>query len=355
MADFTQLEFLQALKAGEKKGVSLHGIKGFIDRESSYFNEASNMAVDAQPALFTTSSSGVPAFILNVIDPENVRVLFTPLRIENILGNSEVKGKWTDLSIQFKLIEPTGEVTSYNDFSNSGRAGINFNYITRQNYLFQTFLKYGRLELERAAEGKIDYAAELQRTVFDLIMRAHNEIGFVGVSGLQNYGLINDPSLFAAITPQLTGTSSSPLWSLKDGFAIYNDMLYLFQTAQTQLGGNLDDDAKMVLACSPSDAVSLKKTTQYMGDDALGKIKAHFKNIRLETAPEYATASGGLVQLIVEQFDGIKTAYPAVSSKLMTHPMVVGTSYWEQKTSGAGWGSVIRRPAAIAQMLGVSS
>jgi hypothetical protein len=85
----------------------------------------------------------------------------------------------------------------------------------------------------------------------------------------------------------------------------------------------------------------------------LDQIKKNFPNMRIETAVEYTTGSGELVQLIVDEIDGQQTAYCAFTEKMRAHPVKVGLSSFKQKKSAGGWGAIIRRPVAIAQMLGV--
>jgi hypothetical protein len=73
----------------------------------------------------------------------------------------------------------------------------------------------------------------------------------------------------------------------------------------------------------------------------------------VKTAPEYATASGNLVQLIVDEVEGQRTAEAGFTEKLRAHPIVVGSSYFKQKKSQGTWGTIIYRPTFITSMLGV--
>jgi predicted short-subunit dehydrogenase-like oxidoreductase (DUF2520 family) len=82
-------------------------------------------------------------------------------------------------------------------------------------------------------------------------------------------------------------------------------------------------------------------------------LKKNFPNLTVKTAPEYTTASGELVQLIVDEVEGQRTADTAFTEKLRAHPIVVQSSSFKQKKSQGTWGTVIFRPAFIAQMLGV--
>ena len=60
----------------------------------------------------------------------------------------------------------------------------------------------------------------------------------------------------------------------------------------------------------------------------------------------YATSSSSPV-------DGVRTAYPAYTEKQRAHALITEASAWSQKNSAGSWGTVIRRPIAIAQMLGI--
>src|ERR1039458_8791501 len=105
------------------------------------------MAMDAQPTLSTDPSSAIPALLTTVIDPTVIRLVFTPLQFAKILGERKA-GDWLEETRIFPVVEETGEVSSYGDFNNNGRAGVNLNFPNFQSYLFQTFVRYGERELE---------------------------------------------------------------------------------------------------------------------------------------------------------------------------------------------------------------
>lgn len=310
-----------------------------------------NLAMDAQPSLVTVSNAGIPAFLTNFIDPDFIRVLVTPMKAAQIIGENK-KGDWTTLTAQFPVVESTGEVSSYGDYSNNGSVGSNVNWVPRQSYHFQTVTQWGERELAMAGAGRIDHAANLNIASALAMNKFMNKSYFFGISGLDNYGLLNDPSLPTAISPNATGTGSGTLWSTKDGAAIYGDIVSLYSQLQTQLKGLVDRDAPMVLTMSPTAEVNLTKTNQY-NVNVTDQIKKNFPNMRIESAVEYSTGSGELVQLIVESIDGEKTAYASFTEKMRAHPVKVELSSFQQKKSAGTWGAIIRRPIAIAQMLGV--
>ena len=108
----------------------------------------------------------------------------------------------------------------------------------------------------------------------------------------------------------------------------------------------------MTLALSPISDVYLANSSLY-NQSAADILKKSFPNLRIVTAPEYTTLSGELVQLIVDEFEGQRTASCAFTEKLRAHPIIVGASSFKQKKSQGTWGCVIFRPAFIAQMLAI--
>lgn len=304
------------------------------------------MAMDAQPAMVTVSNAGVPAYLTNYLDPEMIRVLVTPNKAAQILGEVK-KGDWTTMTAQFPIVESTGETSSYGDFNNNGSVGSNVNWEPRQSYLFQTITQWGERELAIAGAGKIDYAANLNVASALVMDKFLNKSYFFGIAGLQNYGLLNDPALSTPIGP-IGGT----LWSTKDGAAVYADILALFAQLVAQTGGIIDMSTPMVLAMSPAMSVNMGKTNQY-NVNVTDQLKKNFPNLRVETAVEYATAGGQLVQLLVDTIDGQDVAYAAFSEKMHAHAVIPDVSSFKQKKSGGTWGAIIRMPLAIAQLLGV--
>lgn len=341
----------QEVRELRARGIELGDFRGYV---SPQFAHDYQLAMDAQPSLITVSNGGIPAFLANYLDPEVVRVLVSPMKATEIIGEAK-KGDWTTLTAQFQVVESTGEVSSYGDYSNNGQSSANVNWVPRQSYHFQTVTRYGEREMEIAGEARINFAQNLNIASALTISKAANKIAFFGVAGLDNYGLLNDPSLPAGITPGTTGTGSGTLWSTKDGAAVYGDIQLLYQQAVVQLKGNLERDAKMTLGLSPESEVNLTKTNQY-NVNVYDQLKKNFPNLRVVSAVEYSAAGTGsteLMQLIVDEIDGQKTAYVGFTEKLRAHPVFVDLSSYKQKKSAGSWGSIIRRPVAIASMYGI--
>lgn len=339
------------IDAAERAILAAHGIH--TDARAYALDEWKadfGLAMDAQPGLITASNAGIPAYLANLIDPEVVRVLVTPMKAVEIIGEVK-KGDWTLLSTQFPVVESTGEVSSYGDHNNNGSTGANVNWVPRQSYHYQNVTQWGERELEMYGLAKINYASELNRASALVMSKFQNKTYFYGVAGLDNFGLLNDPSLIAPIAPT-TGAGGNT-WDLKTAQEIYNDVLKLFKQLQEQMGFNVPDmDAKMTMALSPLSAVNLKKVSIY-NVTAEQTIKENFPNLTIKTAPEYATDDGNLVQMMLDEVDGQKTAYAAFTEKMRAHPVIPDLSSWKQKKSAGTWGSIIRYPIAIAQMIDI--
>jgi hypothetical protein len=339
---------LQAL--AERAGVHYMG-QPALGLQQANVAHSINVAMDAQPALVTTSNAGIPAFLSTYVDPKLIEVLVSPMKAAEVVGGELKKGDWTTQTAMFPVVESTGETSSYGDYSENGSAGVNSNFPQRQSYHYQVMTQWGELELERAGLAKIDWANRVNIASVLTLNKFQNKSYFFGVSGLQNYGLLNDPSLSAAIVPT-TKAAGGTGWANATALEVLADVQKLYKQAQSQAGGMLELDTKMTMAMSPASEVALTKTTEFNVNVA-DILKKNFPNLTVKTAPEYATVSGELVQLIVDEVEGQRTADTAFTEKLRAHPIVVKSSSFKQKKSQGTWGCIIYRPAFVTQMLGV--
>lgn len=342
---------LQALM--ERAGVHFMGAPSVdFQAEGAHLRMAHDgFACDAQPALVTTSNSGIPAFLSTFIDPKLIDVLVSPMKAAEIVGDEVKKGDWTTETAMFPIIESTGVTSAYGDYSESGNAGVNSNFPQRQSFHYQVMTQWGERELERAGLARIDWANRTNIASVLTLNKYQNKTYFFGVSGLQNYGLLNDPSLSAAISPT-TKTAGGTRWTNATALEVLADIQKLYKQLQSQANGLVELDTRMTLAMSPLSEVALTKTTEF-NVNVSDILKKNFPNLTVKTAPEYTTDSGELVQLIADEIEGQRTASCGFTEKLRAHPIVVNSSSFKQKKSQGTWGTVIFRPFLIAQMLGV--
>jgi hypothetical protein len=337
-------------------------VQGYFPPE---FKRNYSMAKDAAiPLLTTDPNSGVPALLTTLIDPQVYEVLFAPNKAAEILGENR-KGTWLDQTAMFPVAEATGEVSSYGDFSENGRAGVNTNWPQRQSYLFQLIKEYGELELERAGLARINWVSEIDKAAALNLNKFTNFTYFFGVAGLQNYGLLNDPNLSAAITPA-TKAVGGTAWIVSGALnatanEIYADIEAIYFRLVAQTGGLVARDAAMTLALSPASEAAMTATNSF-NVNVSDLLKKNFPNMKVISAVQYGVtaagntqgnAAGNLVQLIVNEVEGQQTGFCAFNEKMRAHPIIRAVSSFKQKMTGGSWGTVLRFPAGIAQMVGV--
>ena len=350
------IDFLDRLPLLGSDGRAVAGRYDALDsrKVSAAFDE--HMALDAgpaytaQPTLITSPNSAIPSFLSTYVDPKLIEVLLTPLKSEEIYGSAK-KGDWTTETAMFSLVESTGEVSSYGDFNENGRSSANVNWPQRQSFLWQTMTEWGERELDRMGLAKVDWAARLNIASANALNRFANLVNFYGVSGLQNYGGLNDPSLGAALTPA-TKAAGGTGWQKALPTEILADIQAMFAQLQTQTGSNLELDAPMKLALHSISELYLANTNSF-GLTAMEMIKKVFPRLTVTNAVQYLSGTTYSCQLIVEEMEGQRTCESAFNEKMRAHRVVPGTSSFRQKKTAGGWGTIIYRPIGITSMSGL--
>lgn len=310
-------------------------------------------AMDAQPGLATSVNAGVLLSAVSIIDPEVIRVIFTPMRAAEIMGGEVQKGSWVDQVAYFPMVESTGQVASYGDYSNNGEVDANEQWNYRQPYTWQAFKRYGEQQLERWGAAGLNYASELDTSMALTFNKFANKTYFYGVIGLVNYGLLNDPSLPNTISPLTkANTSDGSRWTYATTLEKFNDVKKLYTQLVSQLGGNVEMTDAMTLVLSTTRQPELVTTNDF-GIILEEMLKKAFPNLKIKAAPEFTTASGELLMLMKDDVDGKKTAYPAYTEKQRSHALVTHASSWSQKNSAGTWGTINRFPLAVARMLDI--
>jgi hypothetical protein len=342
-------------------GIFFPEAKEFLQQE---WADNYQIAMDAQPQLVTTASSGIPAFLTAIIDPQILRIRQANNNAAEIF--SEVKkGTWVTESAIFPVVERGGNITSYGDMNNGGATTANANFETRQPYLFQTVCIWGELQLERAGLAKISWAAELQGAAADVLGKFENLIYFKGVAGLQNYGIQTDPNLLPAIAPApkanggftwLNGATPNATAN-----EIYADIQALVNTLINQSAGNIDTKSEIVLAMSPSREGALTATNSF-NVNVKALLKDNYPNLRIQNAIQYGAtnaqnpqgvATGEMIQAIALKPGNQDTGWLAFNEKLRAHRVVPDMSSFKQKMTSGAYGFIGRQPFAMATMIGI--
>lgn len=301
----------------------------------------SNLAMDAD--LITSPNGGILAALTQYIDPEVVRVLFSPMPLTEIFPEVQ-KGDWTTTNMTFPIVENTGKPVTYGDWNDNGTTSNNVNFEHRQPYLFQEHIRVGEREQAVYGEAKINLASELQIGCALSMNKLAHEIYAYGVEGLQNYGILNDPNL---ITP----IQSTVKWvGQTDPLVIFQDIQRLFTQLVDQTQGLVKEDDEIKLLTSPKMKTALTATNTY-GLNVYKVMKDNFPNIDIVGVPEYATTAGDVVQMILPKYMGSDTVQLPFNAKMRVHAIVQHGSGYTQKRSQGVYGALIRRPVFIAQML----
>lgn len=309
-------------------------------------NPSVMLACDAQPELVGLPNSGIPAWLTNYFDPRIINISVAPMQATEIVGAEEKKGDWTTTHAQFISVELTGTTAAYGDFDNSGSTNANLNFPIRQSFLYQTFSNWGELQMARAGNARVDWANKVNEASILVLNKYQNASYFYGVAGIPNYGLLNDPNLYASIAATAPWNSSTTTPE-----QVYEDIRRLYLQMQFQSGGTIRMDAQMTLAMSNTLEPALDKTNSF-GLSARKQLSLHFKNLKIKTAVEYQTGAGQLVQLICNKVNGQETAVTAYTEKLRAHAVVVASSSWSQKKSQGTFGTVIFNETAISSLIG---
>jgi hypothetical protein len=339
-----KIAFDQARLAAEYGIVFMPGLdaKGpldlkFIDREMSF---------DAQPQLVTAANAGILSLFTTYVDPRLIEVQVAPTKAAALYGETKY-GDWVTDTAAFPVVERTGLTTAYGDFNEGGVSGYNVNWPQRQSFHYQLFTRWGERELARAAKARIDWANGVNMGAALAMRKFENFSYLFGITGLQNFGGVNDPQL----PPAIAATDS---WFTEtDPSVIYNDVLRLVTTVVEASEGLLDAESSYKLGISPGNAMNFGKTNVTFATNVYDMLKKNFPNLTIVTVPEFATASAGgteLVQLIPDSLEGQPIVSSAFTEKMRAHAMITLDSSWRQKKSSGTWGTVYYYPAVVGSM-----
>lgn len=313
---------------------------------------AVKMAYDS----ITAPSVNVPVIFTTFMDPQIVKVLFAVQNATKIFPE-ERRGDWSYKFDTFAVEEIAGKVMPYSDFAENTSSDVNYNYYSRENFLFQTVIKYGDREVATTARAKIDLVSGKQRSAAAVMAIAHNKFFLYGVAGKQNYGLLNDPNLNPSISP--TSVDGKSTWEEKTAAKpdqtaniVYQDVAKLFAELAANNGGLVDANSPLILAISNKMAVYLTTPNQF-GLTAMTMLKQNFPNLEVVHLPELSTNAGEMLFMTVPELLGEKTGINAFSEKFFMGRVIPEMSSYKQKVVGGTWGAIIKRPSLVATMLGI--
>lgn len=348
---------LEKLKA---KGIHVAGAKGVMAYDNVGGHIRTNfsktkLAMDS--AMTTTANVAYPASFFQYIDPQIVEILFGVTNANKIAP--EVKqGTWEQEFYNFPVEEIVGDVTAYSDRTENVSTTVNYEYPVRELARFQTVIEYGDLEADKANTAKIALASRKQIAGANIIARKQNQFYLYGVSGKQNYGMLNEPNLNASISP-IQDANNNTTWSAKTtadptnaGNIVYNDILKLWGELSAKNGGNVSQNERIVLAIS-NDMVGYLSMPNQFGLTAEKMLKDNFPLLEIVQLPELSTNAGEYLYMVVPSLYGIDTMNVAYADKFRAGRIIPEVSSYKQKVVGTSWGCILKRPSLVARMLGI--
>ena len=319
--------------------------KGFVFPEARAWIGQPGMAQDA--ALITTANTLVPVELTAYIDPRVVTIL-TAVRNARALFPEVQLGDWTTAYDKWAVEEMTGATQPYTDYADGVTSGSNFEWMSREQYIFQTTVTYGDLEADKMAKARINLASSRQISAANTLDIDGNKFALLGVSGKSIYGVLNDPNL-----PSATAVSS---WKSATAEQIYNSInTNLFGALAENSGGHITYDSKLKLALSAAMNEKLGVTNSY-GKTVLGMLREVYTDLTIVILPELSNMTAGeTVFMVAEEVDGQKVAELGFGVKMRAGRLVPQLSSWAQKFVSSTYGGIVYKPFAVASITGVDA
>ena len=318
---------------------------GFVFPQARSWIDGNIPALAQDAALVTTPNTGVPVEFLAYIDPMVVEIL-TSVRNAKAVFLEEKKGDWTTAYAKWRADEIVGKTQPYSDYANGTDSDVNSNWLSREQYVFQTSIKYGDMEVDMAAQAKIELAAAKQRAAATIIDIDSNKFYLFGVSGKAIYGILNDPNL-----PNATTVTA---WGSKTTANIYADILTsLFGVLSTNSGGHITNSTPLKMLVSPAMNVLLGKATDY-NVSVLDMLQKYFTSLEVVVIPELASmAAGDTIFMIAPEVNGTPTGLLAFGDKMRLGRVIPDMSSFRQKAVATTYGGIVLQPFAFASITGM--
>lgn len=319
-------------------GFHFHGARAWID------GNVPALAQDA--ALVTTPNTTVPVEFTAYIDPLVVEIL-TGVRNARAVFEEVKKGDWTTSYEKWRADEIVGTTQPYSDYQNGTTSDVNSNWIAREQYVFQTVIKYGDREVDMAAQAKIELAASKQRAAATIIDIDANKFYLLGVQGKAIYGILNDPNL-----PNATSVTA---WASKTTANIYADILNsLFGPLASRSGGHVTNASPLKLLVSPEMNVLLGKATDY-NVSVLDMLNKYFSNLEIVVLPElHSQLSGETIFMVAPEVNGTPTGQLAFGDKMRMGRVIPEMSSFRQKVVATTYGGLVYQPFAFSSITGMA-
>mgnify|MGYP001228409107 CR=1 FL=1 len=314
--------------------------------------------IDDVPTTITVSNAGVPAELLTNFSNKVIEVLHTVTGMVAFAGEAVLIGTWGMTTDKYRQEELVGHIAPYSDYSEAGLSDANNVWIKNDFYLYQTVVQYGELENEINSLAKINRIEQKQRSAATQIARAANRFQLYGVAGLNIYGLLTNPFISSALTPDPDSDSNSDLY-LQNAIDMYKNLNRIILEIINNSGGHVDATSSFKLASSPKMVSAIMSNRSnplaIASESVLDMLKRSYPKLDTVMIPECETAAGTEIYVKVEEVNGQKTCENVTNCQLRVGKIVQGLSSQKQKYFAGTAGLRVYYPFAIAHMLNPDS
>lgn len=297
-------------------------------------------------------------FLRNFL-PGLVYVITQPRDADLLLGITTV-GNWEDETVIQGMIEPTGDVNLYGDYSDVPLSSWNPAYEERDIVRFESGLETGHLEELRTNKAGYNSVNEKRAAVSLTLELKRDEIAFYGYNNGANrtYGMLNEPSLPAYLTLPSGGG-----WDTKTFAEIQGDIIYILNALQEQSKGIIKvmgEGASEITLALPNNRINFLSATD-SGKSLRQWLAETYPNVRTTSTSRFDSANGGanvMYAYAEEVNDGASTDNRRTFDQLVVNKLYSLGNENRLKTyveaySNALSGVLAKRPYAIARASGV--
>lgn len=336
---------------------------GFVFPQGRAWIDGNVPALAQDAALITAANSGIPVEFVSYIDPMVIEILTAP-RMAKAIFEETKKGDWTTAYEKWRVDEVVGSTQPYTDYQEGTTSDVNSNWLAREQYVFQSTIKYGDREIDMAAQARIELASAKQRAVATIIDIDSNRFYLFGVKDREIYGILNDPNLPVAET--------SLGWEDSNTHKVTSQEIYeeirtkLFGPLAERSAGHITNSTPLKLLLSPTMHVKLGMATDF-NVSVLDMLNKFFSNLEIIVVPELGSlreagsfngsdaGSGEYAFLIAPEVNGMPTGQLAFGEKFRLGRLVSEMSSYRQKAVCTTYGGLVLQPFAFAILTGMEA
>ena len=318
---------------------------GFVFPQGRGWIDGNVPALAQDAALVTQPNMAVPVEFTAYIDPMVIEILTAPRNAKAVFDEVK-KGDWTTSYEKWRVDEVLGSTQPYTDYQSGTTSEVNSNWFSREQYVFQTTIKFGDREVDMASQAKIELASSKQKAAATIIDIDANKFYLLGVDGRNIRGILNDPNLPAE--------SATDGWEGKPSTGIYDDILVkLYGKLAERSAGHITPSSPLKLLVSPRMSVLLGKATEF-NISVMDMLNKYFTNLEVVVLPELSTAfAGERIFMICTEVNGAPTGQLAFGDKFRLMRLIPDMSSFRQKAVCTTYGGIVLQPFAYASISGM--